>query len=390
MIFAETFSWVGAQAAGEGDTPQWEGGCLLPHIPSGGSVPLSLAGGNTFVKYRVEFRGAWEMEAAEGWRNVSKAILVVLGQFTEDVEARIGREFTVRRVSSDAPTRYEDLLRAADGADAVFVMPVRLNAEFFRRVAASVKVIATFSVGYDHIDVRAAAARKIPIANTPGVLTDATADVAMLLLLGASRRAYEAQQQVRTGAWAKMSSGARLLGWDCAGKVLGIFGMGRIGQAVARRARSFGMKIHYFNRNPLPPDVAGDAVFHESPQDLLRVSQFLSLHAPSTPETHHFLNAENIALLPAGAIVINAARGGLVDDGALIAALKTGRVAAAGLDVFEGEPNINPEYVGLANTFLLPHIGSATLETNTAMGMLALDNIDAVLAGKPAPSLVKI
>jgi lactate dehydrogenase-like 2-hydroxyacid dehydrogenase len=332
-----------------------------------------------------------KMAAGEGRRNVSKAILVVLGQFTEDVEARIGREFTVRRVSSDAPTRYEDLLRAADGADAVFFNPVvKLDAEFFRRVAATVKVIATFSVGYDHIDVRAAAARKIALANTPGVLTDATADVAMLLLLGASRRAYEAQQLVRTGAWAKMSSGARLLGWDCAGKVLGIFGMGRIGQAVARRAHAFGMKIHYSNRNPLPPDVAGDAVFHESPQDLLRVSQFLSLHAPSTPETHHFLNAENIALLPAGAIVINAARGGLVDDGALIAALKTGHVAAAGLDVFEGEPNISPEYAGLGNTFLLPHIGSATLETNTAMGMLALDNIDAVLAGKPAPSLVEI
>jgi lactate dehydrogenase-like 2-hydroxyacid dehydrogenase len=332
-----------------------------------------------------------KMAAGEGRRNVSKAILVVLGQFTEDVEARMGREFTVRRVSSDAPTRYEDLLRAADGADAVFFNPVvKLDAEFFRRVAATVKVIATFSVGYDHIDVRAAAARKIALANTPGVLTDATADVAMLLLLGASRRAYEAQQLVRTGAWAKMSSGARLLGWDCAGKVLGIFGMGRIGQAVARRARAFGMKIHYSNRNPLPPDVAGDAVFHESPQDLLRVSQFLSLHAPSTPETHHFLNAENMALLPAGAIVINAARGGLVEDGALIAALKTGHVAAAGLDVFEGEPNISPEYAGLGNTFLLPHIGSATLETNTAMGMLALDNIDAVLAGKPAPSLVKI
>jgi lactate dehydrogenase-like 2-hydroxyacid dehydrogenase len=266
---------------------------------------------------------------------------------------------------------------------------VRLDAEFFRRVSASVKVIATFSVGYDHIDVRAAAERKIAIANTPGVLNDATADVAMLLLLGASRRAYEEQQLVRTGAWAKASA-VRLLGWDCAGKVLGIFGMGRIGQAVARRARAFGMKIHYSNRNRLPLDLAGDAVFHESPQDLLRVSQFLSLHAPYTPETHHFLNVQNIALLPAGAIVINAARGGLVEDAALIAALKTGRVAAAGLDVFEGEPNINPEYIGLTNTFLLPHIGSATLETNTAMGMLALDNIDAVLAGRAAPSLVKI
>jgi lactate dehydrogenase-like 2-hydroxyacid dehydrogenase len=340
------------------------------------------------------------MPAREGWRILSKPILVVTGHFTEDVEARIARDFTLRRVPSDAPTpsepsraeasRAEDLLRAAEGADALFISPVvKLDAEFFQRVSASVKVIATFSVGYDHIDVRAAAARKIPIANTPGVLTDATADLAMLLLLGASRRAYEAQQLVRTGAWAKTSS-TRLLGWQPTAKVLGIFGMGRIGQAVARRARAFGMKIHYCNRNPLPQDLAAGALFHESPQDLLRVSQFFSLHAPHTPETHHFLNAQNIALLPAGAIVINSARGGLVEDAALIAALKTGRVAAAGLDVFEREPNIHPEYVNQLNTFLLPHIGSATLETNTAMGVLALDNIDAVLAGKPAPSLVKL
>jgi lactate dehydrogenase-like 2-hydroxyacid dehydrogenase len=341
---------------------------------------------------------------------LSKPILVVLGHFTEDVEARLGRDFTVRRVASDAPagsaassaaasaatsaatsavSRVEELLRAAEGADAILISPVQLDAEFFRRVAGSVKVIATFSVGYDHIDVRAAAARGIAIANTPGVLDDATADVAILLLLGASRRAYEAQLLVRSGGWAKADA-PRLLGWDCAGKVLGIFGMGRIGQAVARRARALGMKIHYSNRSALPLELAGDAVFHASAQELLRVSQFLSLHAPHTPETHHFLDAENIALLPAGAIVINTARGGLVEDGALIAALKTGRVAAAGLDVFEGEPNINPGYVELRNTFLLPHIGSATLETNTAMGMLALDNIDAVLAGRGAPSLVKI
>jgi len=323
-------------------------------------------------------------------RYMNKPILAQTEHFTKHVEARIERDFTPRRVPPNSPTRSEELLRAAEGADALFISPVdRLDAEFFRRVPASVKVIATFSVGYDHIDLRAAAGRKIAIANTPGVLTDATADVAMLLLLGASRRAYEAEQLLRTGAWAKTGS-AKLLGWQPTGKVLGIFGMGRIGQAVALRARAFGMKIQYSNRNPLSQEVAGDAVFHESPLDLLRVSQFLSLHAPHTPETHHFLNAQTIALLPAGAIVINSARGGLVEDEALIAALKTGRVAAAGLDVFEGEPNINPEYVQLQNTFLLPHIGSATLETNAAMGMLALDNIDAVLAGKPAPSLVKL
>jgi lactate dehydrogenase-like 2-hydroxyacid dehydrogenase len=303
---------------------------------------------------------------------------------------RCGSAHRARFHAAPRCSRREELLRAADGADALFISPVdRLDAEFFRRVPASVKVIATFSVGYDHIDLRAAAGRKIALANTPGVLTDATADLAMLLLLGASRRAYESEQLLRTGAWAKTSS-ARLLGWQPTGKVLGILGMGRIGQAVALRARSLGMKIHYSNRNPLSQELAGDAVFHESPLHLLRVSQFLSLHAPHTPETHHFLNAQTIALLPAGAIVINSARGGLLEDEALIAALKTGRVAAAGLDVFEGEPNINPEYVQLQNTFLLPHIGSATLETNSAMGMLALDNIDAVLAGVPAPSLVKL
>jgi lactate dehydrogenase-like 2-hydroxyacid dehydrogenase len=171
--------------------------------------------------------------------------------------------------------------------------------------------------------------------------------------------------------------------------MMGIYGMGRIGQAVARRARSFGMKIHYCNRTRLAAEIEGDAVFHSSPLDLMGVSQFLSLHAPSTPETRHFLNAQTLALLPKGAVVVNTARGGLVNDDDLIAALKTDHVAAAGLDVFEGEPNINPGYRELKNVFLLPHLGSATVETRTAMGMLALDNIDAVLAGRAAPSLVR-
>jgi lactate dehydrogenase-like 2-hydroxyacid dehydrogenase len=321
---------------------------------------------------------------------LTKPILVLNYQFTKDVEARIARDFTVRRVRRDSPTQREELFAAMQGADALFFNPpLQLDVDFFRRLPASVKVIATFSVGHDHIDLRAAAEKKIPIANTPGVLTDATADLTMLLLLGASRRAWESQQLLRTGAWAKSTAGP-LLGWQPTGKVLGIYGMGRIGQAVARRALAFGMKIHYTNRQQLPEATAGDAVYHADPLDLLRVSQFLSLHAPHTPQTHHFLNAQTIALLPEGAIVVNAARGGLIEDEPLIAALKSGRVAAAGLDVFEGEPNINPAYAGLLNTFLLPHVGSATLETNTAMGMLALDNIDAVLAGRPAPSLLKL
>jgi len=179
-----------------------------------------------------------------------------------------------------------------------------------------------------------------------------------------------------------------LLGWQVGGKVLGILGMGHVGQAVARRARGFGMKIHYYDTSQLTAEIAGDAVYHEDPSDLLRVSQFLSLHAPETPQTRHFLDSKTISLLPPGAIVVNTARGGLVVDDDLIAALKSGRVAAAGLDVFDGEPKLHSEYVSLKNTFLLPHIGSATIETRTAMGMLALDNVEAVLNGRPAPTPV--
>ena len=157
---------------------------------------------------------------------------------------------------------------------------------------------------------------------------------------------------------------------------------------MARRARGFGMKIHYSNGSKLPPDLEGEAIYHEDPNELLRVSQFLSLHAPETPRTHHFLNAKSIALLPHGSVVVNTARGGLVADEDLIAALRSGQVAAAGLDVFAGEPKIHPGYLELKNTFLLPHIGSATVETRVAMGMLALDNIDSVLAGRPAPTLI--
>ena len=316
-----------------------------------------------------------------------KPALVVTTHFMDEIEARINRDYDARRSPQDRPFTAEELIEASSGADALFVTPHdRLDSSFFKQVSASVKVIATYSVGLDHIDLQAAADRKIAIAYTPGVNADATAEIAMLLMLGAARRAYEGQEMVRTGTW-KPSSPA-LLGWQLTGKILGIFGMGRVGQAVAQRASGFGMTIHYCDATRLPAALEKGAVFHSSAPDLLRVSQFLTLHAPETQETHHFINSKTIDLLPHGAILINAARGGLVVDEDLIAALKTGRVAAAGLDVYEGEPKLHPGYVALKNTFLLPHMGSATVETRLAMGMLALDNIDAVLAGKPAPSLV--
>jgi lactate dehydrogenase-like 2-hydroxyacid dehydrogenase len=320
--------------------------------------------------------------------NMTKPILVVTSRYPKEVEDRIDRDYNARRNSNQLPFSQEKLLSAGEGAEALFITPAdRLDSVFFQKVSPTVKIIATYSVGFEHIDLEAAARRKISVAYTPGANSEATADIAMLLLLGASRRAYEAQELVRTGAWKPLSPDM-LLGWQVGGKVLGIFGMGRVGQAVARRARGFGMKIHYYDTKKLPAEIAGDAIYHKDPSDLLRASQFLSLHAPETPQTHHFLNSKAISLLPPGAIVVNSARGGLVVDDDLIAALKSGRVAAAGLDVFEGEPKLHPEYISLKNTFLLPHIGSATIETLTAMGMLALDNVDAVLHGRPAPTLV--
>ena len=320
---------------------------------------------------------------------MKKPVLVVTSHFIKPVDARIESDYEVRRKIDGTLFTRDELLAAADGADAMLITPSdRLDAEFFRKVSRSVKVISTNSVGFDHIDMHAAAERNIAIGYTPAEVTDATADIAMLLLLGASRRAFEAQELVRSGEWTIPRAQA-LLGWQVTGKILGILGMGRIGQAVATRARGFGMKIHYSNPHQLLAERVGDALFHADPLELVKVSQFLSLNAPETPTTHHFLNAKTIALLPEHAIIVNTARGGLIKDDDLIEALKSGRVAAAGLDVYEGEPKLNPGYVELKNTFLLPHIGTATIESRTNMGMVALDNIDAILNGAPAPSLAK-
>jgi lactate dehydrogenase-like 2-hydroxyacid dehydrogenase len=319
---------------------------------------------------------------------MSKPILVATAYFVDAVEARLKQGFELRRKKIGEHFTPEELLTASDGADAMLVTPAdRLDAAFFSRVASSVKVIATHSAGYDHIDLSSAATRKIAITNIPAVSTDAVADLTLLLLLGASRRAYEGLRFVHGGNWNPLDL-TLLLGWQLTGKVLGIYGMGRIGQAVAKRARGFGMKVHYHEPHRLPPEIEEDAIFHDNLYDLLRVSPFLSINAPETKQTHHFLDAKAIACLPRGAIVVNAARGGMVVDEDLIAALKSGQVAAAGLDTYEGEPKLNPGYLPLKNTFLLPHVGAATIETRTAMGMLALDNIDAVLGGRPAPSLL--
>jgi lactate dehydrogenase-like 2-hydroxyacid dehydrogenase len=315
-----------------------------------------------------------------------KPKLVVTNRYLPTVEERLEQEFEVRRGMSSRALSFGELVVLADGADAMFITPMdRLDADFFENVSSSVKVIATYSVGLDHIDLKAAASRNISVGYTPGVNADATAEIAMLLMLGAARRAYEGQELVRTQSWSSTSQ--PILGWQLSGKSLGILGMGRIGQAVAKRAMAFGMQIHYADTAELVQDMGGDSIYHRSLAEMLPLCNFLSLHAPETADTHHMIDATALALLPHGAILINTARGGLIVDSDVIAALKSGQLAAAGLDVFEKEPAVNPAYLDLNNVFLLPHLGSATIETRTRMGMICLDNISAVLLGKPAPSL---
>ncbi|CAA6603131.1 Glycerate dehydrogenase [Rhodospirillaceae bacterium LM-1] len=312
--------------------------------------------------------------------------LIVTRRLPEAVEERIKREFDAWLPDQDKPMDGKELLERAEGASALLVTPTeRIDADLIARLPQSVRVVATFSVGYDHIDVQAAKALGIAVAHTPGVLTNATAEIALLLILGAARRAHEGEKIMRDASWTGWTP-TQLLGCELGGKRLGILGMGRIGQAVADRARAFGLSIFYSNRHRLPPDLEKGATFYPDPETMLMQIDILSLNAPSTPETWHFLNERRISLMKAGAIVVNTGRGGLIDDDALIAALKSGRIAAAGLDVFENEPKVHPGYRELPNTFLLPHLGSATVETRNAMGMMALDNILAVLRGLAPPN----
>jgi lactate dehydrogenase-like 2-hydroxyacid dehydrogenase len=317
-----------------------------------------------------------------------KPTIFVTRRLPEAVTHRLTADYEARLNEHDGVLSADQLVKGADGADALLVTPTdKLTAEVIGRLPKSVRMIATFSVGYEHINLDAAKARGLPVSNTPDVLTDATADIALLLMLGAARRAYEGERAVRDTTW-KFWSTTYMLGIHMTGKRLGIFGMGRIGQAVAKRARAFDMQIHYFNRRRLPAQIEQGALYHASADEMLPYCDFLSINAPGGPETHHWLNAERISRLPDKAIVVNTARGPLVDDAALIAALKAGKLFAAGLDVFENEPNIHPGYRDLPNVFLLPHLGSATVETRNAMGFKALDNLDAFFAGRELPDRV--
>jgi len=312
-----------------------------------------------------------------------KPIVTVGRKLPDRVLARLAQSYQPRLNSDDHLYSSAELLEKAQGADALLICHTEhLSAEVIRQLPDSVRIIANFSVGYDHVDTAAASQRGLVVTNTPDVLNDATAEIMFLVLLGAARRAAEGERLVRNNAWHTWSP-TFMLGTQVTGKTLGIVGMGRVGQVCARRARGFDMRVLYHQRQPLEPQQAGAAQFVASLEAMLPQCQFLSLNCPATAQTHHLLNRERIALLPDGAIVVNTARGAVVDDDALIEALLSGKLAAAGLDVFNGEPaNIDPRYRKLENVFVLPHLGSATHETRDAMGFRALDNLDAFFAGR--------
>lgn len=309
--------------------------------------------------------------------------IVVVSPIPKAVADRARSEFGAI-LSQDRDMTIEELLETAEQhpIEAVlFSSRLKLDAQTASALPDRVRVIATCSVGYDHIDLSACEARGLTVTNTPEVLTDATADLAFMLLLCACRRASEYHDIMRAG-WRKRYGLNHMLGTQVSGKTLGIIGMGRIGRAVARRARGFDMHVLYHDLGRLPPELEQGATFYADLRDMLPRCQIVTLHAPGDTGSGAIMNRETIGLLPRGAVLVNAARGGLVDEEALIDALTSGHLFAAGLDVFRSEPEIDPRLRDLPNVFLTPHMGSATVETRDAMGFRALDNIAAVLGGR--------
>jgi lactate dehydrogenase-like 2-hydroxyacid dehydrogenase len=311
----------------------------------------------------------------------AKPVLWITRKLSDATLIRAGQDYDVIVNREDGLHTGDEIVAMSAHVDAILPCHSELfNADVAGRLDPRVKIIANHSVGVDHCDLAALRARGIVVTNTPDVLSDATAEIAMLLMLGAARRAVEGDRIVRSGGW-DFWSPSFMVGKQVSGQRLGIIGMGRVGKVMAKRARGFDMEVHYFNRSRMPAELEQGAVFHETVESLLGVADFLSLHCPTTPETTGMMNADRFALLPDGAVFVNTARGALVDEDALLAAIGSGKVAAAGLDCFLTEPGGNPALSDHENVFMLPHIGSATVQTRDAMGFRALDNLDAFFAG---------
>ncbi len=311
-----------------------------------------------------------------------KPVLWITRKLSASIAARAAQNYHVILNPEDAAVPAETIMQMSHRVDAI--MPCHseiFSAEVVAGLGDRVKIIANYSVGVDHCNLPALQSRGITVTNTPDVLSDATAEIAMLLLLGAARHAAGSDRLVRAGQWSTWSP-SFMVGCQVTGKRLGIIGMGKVGQVMAKRARGFDMEVHYHNRNRLAPELAMDAIYHHSLDSLLPVSEFLSLHCPATEQTRSIMDTAAFSRLPQGAIMVNTARGSLVDEDALLEAVKCGKIAAAGLDCFAREPGGNPRFAKHENIFMLPHIGSATYETRDAMGFRALDNLDAFFAGK--------
>ena len=290
-------------------------------------------------------------------------------------EERISKLWDAKLNLNDEIYSQNKLIELSKDCDGILCSIVdKIDEETINKFSDSVKIISNFAVGFGNIDIKAARTKNIIVTNTPDVLTDATAEIAMLLILGAARRASEAITWVRNKNW-KWSADF-LIGKQLEGSRLGILGMGRIGRAVALRAKAFGMQIHYRNRTRLKADLEAGANYHDSIKSLFSVSDILSINCPATPETTNIINKETLEFFPKEAIITNSARGDMIDDEAMVQALISRRIFSLGLDVYKGEPNIHPGYLNQPNVFILPHLGSATIKTRTAMADLAIDNIE--------------
>jgi glyoxylate reductase len=314
--------------------------------------------------------------------------VLVTARMPEEVLSLLGQDHQVESYDADPPIDRQKLLRSiADKEGLLCTITDRIDTEVVDR-APALKVIANYGVGFEHIDVAAATRRSIPVTNTPGVLTETTADLAFTLILATARRVVEGDKRVREGKfqyWAPLL----FLGQDVSGKILGIIGMGRIGKAVARRAAGFGMQLIYHSRTRLSPAEEQELGASLRPlETLLQEADFVTLHVPLTPQTRHLIGSRELELMKNSAYLINTARGPVIDEAALVAALRQGQIRGAGLDVYEREPELCPGLAELENVMLLPHLGSATVETRTRMALMAAENLLAGLRGDPPPNCI--
>jgi glyoxylate reductase len=319
-----------------------------------------------------------------------KPLVIVTRRLPEGIEARMRDLFDVRLNLNDTPMDATALKAAVKGAE-VLVPTVtdRVGSEVIDAAGPQLKLIANFGVGFNHIDVRSAHARGIAVTNTPGVLTDATADITMTLILTVTRRALEGSDVLRSGKFAGWNP-TWMMGVGLRGRALGIVGMGRIGEAVAQRSRAFGMNIHYHNRKRVSAEVerALEATYWPDLEGMIPEMDIVSVNCPYSPGTFHLMSAERIGLMKRSAYLINSARGEIVDEAALADALDRGAIAGAGLDVFEKEPKVEPKLLAQKNAVLFPHLGSSTIEARTGMGEKVIANILAFTGGQRPPDLV--